>query len=83
MDFVDIDDEALNISVERFKEHLVEEKRNGTLPQVVVPVEFAGQSIEQEVIWSYVEEFGFKVIEGTSHAIGGQPQHRELVENCC
>lgn len=70
VDFVDIDPLTWNLSVPRLKEKLVRAKREGRLPKVVVPVHLTGQPTEQEAIWELAKEFGFRVLEDASHAIG-------------
>jgi dTDP-4-amino-4,6-dideoxygalactose transaminase len=44
----------------------------GKLPKVVVPVHLCGQSCDMEVIHALSQEYGFKIIEDASHAIGGR-----------
>lgn len=77
VDFVDIDPETWNLSVPALRAKLSQAKRSGKLPKVIVPVLFGGQPTEQEAIWDMAQEFGFKVLEDASHAIGasreGQP----------
>lgn len=70
VDFVDIDPLTWNLSVPALREKLERARRVGRLPAVVVPVHFAGQPTEQEAIWSLAREFGFRVVEDASHAIG-------------
>jgi UDP-4-amino-4,6-dideoxy-N-acetyl-beta-L-altrosamine transaminase len=70
VDFVDIDPQTWNLSVARLEEKLVEARRAGQLPKVLVPVHFAGQPTQQERIWELAKEFGFRVLEDASHAIG-------------
>lgn len=70
VDFVDIDQATWNISVPALREKLLQARQGGTIPKVVVPVHFAGQPTEQEAIWELAQEFGFKVLEDASHAIG-------------
>jgi len=70
VDFVDIDQNTWNMSVVALKAKLIQARADGLLPKVVVPVLFAGQPTEQEAIWALAQEFGFKVIEDASHAIG-------------
>jgi UDP-4-amino-4,6-dideoxy-N-acetyl-beta-L-altrosamine transaminase len=81
VDFVDINPVTWSMSTERLREKLVSAKKTGKLPKVVVPVHFAGHPSDQEHIWALAQEFGFKVLEDASHAIGaardGQP-----VGNC-
>lgn len=74
VDFVDIDSQTLNISVESLAEKLAMAERNGTLPQLVIPVHFAGQSCLMAEIRQLAERYGFRVLEDASHAIGGRYQ---------
>lgn len=71
VDFVDIDPVTWNISIASLEEKLLQAKRNGTLPKVVVPVHFAGQPTEQEKIHALAKEYGFRILEDASHSIGG------------
>jgi len=71
IDFVDIDDRTYNMSVTALAEKLADARRNGKLPKVVMPVHFAGQSCDMRSIGRLAQEYGFKVIEDASHAIGG------------
>ena len=48
---------------------LIKAKEN-KLPKLVVPVHFSGQSWKRNKIWSLSQEYGFKVIEDASHALG-------------
>jgi len=81
VDFVDIDLETGNMSVAGLRDKLAQAKRAGRLPKVVVPVHFAGQPTEQDVIWSLAQEYGFRVIEDASHAIGAS-RNGEPVGSC-
>ncbi|MBZ0159611.1 MAG: UDP-4-amino-4,6-dideoxy-N-acetyl-beta-L-altrosamine transaminase [bacterium] len=81
VDFVDIDPATWNLSLPRLQEKLFQAKQGGRLPKVVVPVHFAGQPTEQEAIWELAKEFGFKVIEDASHAIGAS-RRGEPVGSC-
>lgn len=81
IDFVDIDPATLNMSVAALSEKLAEARRRGRLPKVVVPVHFAGEPTEQEAIWALAKEYGFRVLEDASHAIGASVQD-EPVGSC-
>ncbi len=81
VDFVDIDPLTWNMSISRLREKLVQAKRAGRLPKIVVPVHFGGQPTEQETIWSLSREFDFKVLEDASHAIGAS-RNGEPVGSC-
>jgi UDP-4-amino-4,6-dideoxy-N-acetyl-beta-L-altrosamine transaminase len=81
VDFVDIDAHTWNISVSALADKLVHAKRMDRLPDVVVPVHFAGQPTEQEAIWQLAQEYGFKVLEDASHSIGAT-RNGEAVGSC-
>lgn len=72
VDFVDIDLETGNMSVAALKEKLTLAKQSQRLPKVVIPVHLAGQSCDMAAINALAKEYGFKVIEDASHAIGAK-----------
>ena len=81
VDFVDIDPRTWNLSVPKLREKLCAAKAAGRLPKVLIPVHFAGQPTEQEAIWELAREYGFRVIEDASHAIGAE-RNGEPVGSC-
>ena len=81
VDFVDIDPLTYNISVAALEQKLTVAKRNGTLPKLLVAVHLCGQPCEMQKIRNLSKNFGFKVIEDASHAIGGRYQG-EPIGNC-
>jgi UDP-4-amino-4,6-dideoxy-N-acetyl-beta-L-altrosamine transaminase len=72
VDFVDIDPRTYNMSADALANKLAEAEKSGRLPNVVVPVHFAGQSCEMEKIAALAKRYGFRIIEDASHAIGGR-----------
>lgn len=81
VDFVDIDPHNWNLSVPRLKEKLVQARKAGRLPTLLVPVHFSGQPTEQELIWELAQEYGFRVLEDASHAVGAS-RNGERVGSC-
>ena len=75
VDFVDIDPRTYNMSVERLKEKLIQAEKEERLPKVVMPVHFAGQSCDMPAIHELSQQYGFKIIEDASHAIGASYNH--------
>jgi UDP-4-amino-4,6-dideoxy-N-acetyl-beta-L-altrosamine transaminase len=71
VDFVDIDSRTWNISIEALREKLILAERSGTLPKILVPVHFAGQSCDMAAIRELADQYRFCIIEDASHAIGG------------
>ena len=78
VDFVDIDPKTYNLSVEKLKKKLIQAKEDNKLPKIIVPVHFAGQSSDMQSIHKLSKEFGFKIIEDASHAIGGKYQDKPI-----
>ena len=67
VDFVDIDPDTWNMDLGLLRSKLETAER---LPKIVAPVHFAGQPTDQEGIWELAREYGFRVVEDASHAIG-------------
>jgi UDP-4-amino-4,6-dideoxy-N-acetyl-beta-L-altrosamine transaminase len=72
VDFVDIDSQTYNLCPQKLESKLIKAKRASKLPKVVVPVHFAGQPCDMAAIHALGQEYGFKIIEDASHAIGGR-----------
>lgn len=72
VDFVDIDPRTYNLCPIALARKLELAKLHGKLPKVVVPVHLCGQSCNMEIINALSQEYGFKIIEDASHAIGGK-----------
>jgi UDP-4-amino-4,6-dideoxy-N-acetyl-beta-L-altrosamine transaminase len=81
LDFIDIDPLSYNLSEEKLSEKLVIAEREGRLPKVVIPVHLAGQSCNMTEIAKLAKQYGFKVIEDASHAIGGSYLGKKV--GCC
>lgn len=71
VDFVDIDSATFNMSVDCLLAKLEVAAKTGRLPKVVVPVHMAGQSCDMQAIHALSMQYGFKIVEDASHAIGG------------
>lgn len=70
IDFVDIDPRTYNLSPEALAAQLERAEREGTLPDVVAIVDFAGQPCAVEAIRGLAGRYGFRIVEDASHAIG-------------
>ena len=81
IDFVDIDPQTYNLSVVCLKEKLVDAEKAGRLPKVVIPVHLCGQPCDMAGIHALSQQYGFKIIEDASHAIGGRYKS-EPIGNC-
>ena len=78
IDFVDIDRVTGNLSILALTEKLALAEREGQLPKVVIPVHLAGQSCDMKAIAKLSDQYGFKIIEDASHAIGAQYRDQKV-----
>ncbi|MDP2431757.1 MAG: UDP-4-amino-4,6-dideoxy-N-acetyl-beta-L-altrosamine transaminase [Pseudomonadota bacterium] len=81
VDFVDIEQNSLNLDPAALTAKLERAEKAGALPKIVVAVDFAGLSCEMAAIRALADRYGFRVIEDASHAIGGRYQG-EAIGNC-
>jgi UDP-4-amino-4,6-dideoxy-N-acetyl-beta-L-altrosamine transaminase len=81
VDFVDIEPDTALMSVKKLEEKLIIAEKEGRLPKIVIPVHFAGQSCDMEVIHALSQKYGFRIIEDAAHAIGAR-YRGEPVGNC-
>ncbi len=70
VDFVDIDPGTYNMDMLALATKLQQAKQAGCVPKVVIPVHFAGQSCDMAALALLAQEYGFRVIEDASHAVG-------------
>lgn len=70
VDFVDTDPRTHNMSVNRLREKLIQAEKEGRLPKILIPVHYAGQPCDMPAINALGQQYGFKIIEDASHAIG-------------
>ena len=81
VDFVDIDPRTFNMCPIALENKLMQAQQLGKLPKVVVPVHMCGQPCDMAAIHALSAQYGFKIIEDASHAIGARYQ-QEPVGNC-
>lgn len=81
VDFVDIDPNTYNMCTDRLAEKLAQAEKIGKLPKIVMPVHLCGQSCDMAVIDALSQQYGFRIIEDASHAIGGKYKN-EPIGNC-
>lgn len=70
VDFVDVDPRTGNMSPEALANQLNQADKEGTLPSVIIPVHYAGQSCDMRAIGELAKRYGVRVIEDASHALG-------------
>jgi UDP-4-amino-4,6-dideoxy-N-acetyl-beta-L-altrosamine transaminase len=70
IDFVDIDPRTRNISVGALREKLEAAAHVDEMPNVVIPVDFAGLPADLRDIRELANQYNFRVLEDASHAAG-------------
>lgn len=70
VDFVDTTPDTYLMDADALEAKLTAAARAGTLPKIIIPVHFAGQSCDMKRIGALARAHGVKVIEDASHAIG-------------
>ena len=78
VDFVDIDPHTYNLCPKNLEEKLISAKKANKLPKILVPVHLTGQSCDMAAIHALGKEYGFKIIEDASHAIGGKYKNEPI-----
>lgn len=78
VDFVDIDPQTCNLSIEALATKLAAAERDKRLPKALVAVHFAGLSCDMAKIAELARRYRFRVIEDAAHAIGGDYQGRKI-----
>jgi UDP-4-amino-4,6-dideoxy-N-acetyl-beta-L-altrosamine transaminase len=72
VDFVDIDEHTRNLSVEALARKLEDAARRDALPQLVIPVDFAGLPCDMREFRALADRYGFALLEDASHATGAR-----------
>ncbi|MCX8477986.1 MAG: UDP-4-amino-4,6-dideoxy-N-acetyl-beta-L-altrosamine transaminase [Sphingomonas sp.] len=70
VDFVDIDPVTRNMSLSALTEKLAAADKAGRLPDMVIPVDFAGFAVDLKEMRELADCYGFKILEDASHATG-------------
>lgn len=78
VDFVDIDAQTYNLSVPALEQKLIQAAQFNTLPKVLLPVHFSGQSCDMKSIALLAKKYGIQIIEDASHALGGSYRSQKI-----
>jgi UDP-4-amino-4,6-dideoxy-N-acetyl-beta-L-altrosamine transaminase len=70
IDFVDIDPRTRNMSVLALTAKLEYAAAKGTLPRLLIPVDFAGLPCDLREMRALADRYGFRILEDASHATG-------------
>ena len=71
IDFVDIDPVTRNMGLEALTTKLERADHDGLLPDVIIPVDFAGLPCDLAEMRALADLYGFAILEDASHATGG------------
>ena len=78
VDFVDVSVDQPLMSTEALATKLLQAKKNGCLPKIVIPVHYAGQSCDMQAIRQLADQYQFHIIEDACHALGGSYQQTHI-----
>lgn len=81
VDFLDIDEETTNVDIDKLREKLAAAKDAAQLPKVIIFVHMAGLSCDMREAYQLSKEYGFRIIEDASHAIGATYEGKPV--GCC
>ena len=70
VDFVDIDPASRNMSIAALSDKLDQAERDGTLPDLLIPVHFAGFACDLLEMRALADRYGFRILADASHATG-------------
>lgn len=70
LDFVDIDPATRNLGIDRLREKLEDAEPRGELPDVLIPVDFAGMPADLREMRRLADRYGFAILQDASHATG-------------
>jgi len=72
VDFIDVDANTGNLSLENLKGKLDQAKKSNSLPKAIVVVHMAGNPLDMMSLYRLSEQYQFKIIEDASHALGSK-----------
>ena len=70
IDFVDIDAKTRNMSIDALSIKLADAAKLNALPDLVIPVDFAGLPCDLREMRELADQYGFRILEDASHATG-------------
>lgn len=70
--FIDIDPKSYNIDINKIKEKITSKTK------AIIPVDFAGQSVDMDLILKIAEEYNLIVIEDAAHALGSEYKNEKV-----
>lgn len=78
VDFIDIELTTFNIDIDKLELKLKRAKKEGTLPKIIIPVHFSGNSCDMEKIYDLSKIYKFHIIEDASHCVGANFNSKKI-----
>lgn len=78
VDFIDIDEQTLNLDISLLEKKLQQAEANSNLPTVLLVVHLAGAPADMLSISKLSERYNFKVVEDASHAVGSSFNSKKI-----
>ena len=78
IDFVDIELNSFNLSVDALEKKLIKSKKIKKLPKALIVVHFAGNPCDMFQIKKFSKIYKFKIIEDASHALGARYKNSKV-----
>lgn len=70
--FIDVDTKSYNMDINKIKEKITDKTK------AIIPVDFAGQSVDMDTILQIAEEYNLIVIEDAAHALGSEYKNKKI-----
>lgn len=72
IDFVDVCYDTGLMDLDQLEKKLATAKVSNTLPKIIIPVHYAGHSLDMCRLAKLAKQYSFKIIEDACHALGAQ-----------
>ena len=72
IDFIDIDPDTWNLSIENLENKLKIAKKKGKLPKLIIVVHLGGLPVNPIKLKNLSKKYRFKILEDASHSFGGK-----------
>ena len=78
IDFIDIDSNTWNISIEKLENKLKLAKKNDKLPKLIIIVHLGGLPVDPIKLKNLSRKYKFKIVEDASHSLGAKYYSRKV-----
>ena len=78
IDFVDIDPNTWNMSIEKLENKLKVAKKKKKLPKLIIVVHLGGLALDPIKLKHLSKKYKFKIIEDASHSLGGEYHSKKI-----